>query len=93
MADKRDHDRGNIRLTVMAEYGCSPIWKGRAGGPIPPEDLGLSPELCDRVWRWSVAFKNELLGADVQDWGRQGAGIAAAIQAELGPTARVAYRS
>ena len=47
LADQRDRDRGVLRLTVMPDYGCSGLWKGRAGGPIAPEDLGLSPELCD----------------------------------------------
>jgi len=81
-ADKRDQDRGRLRLTVMAEYGCSPIWKGRAGGPIPPEDLGLSAELCERIWQWSMAYQAE---SPDTDWGKW--------STELGPTVHVGYRS
>lgn len=93
MADKRDRDRGVVRLTVMADYACSGIWKGRAGGPVTPEELGLSAALCERVRRWSEAYQNELQGTDVRQWSREGPEIAAAIQAELGPDAKVDYRS
>ena len=93
MADKRDRDRGAVRLTVMPGYGCSGIWKGRIGGPVTPEELGLSAALCERVWQWSMAYQNELQGIDVKEWLREGPEIAAAIQSELGPAAKVEYRS
>ncbi len=92
LADQRDRDRGVLRLTVMADYGCSGLWKGRAGGPIAPEDLGLSPELCERVRQWSDAYQRELEGTDAATWSRLGPQLAKAIQVELGPTAQVDYR-
>jgi hypothetical protein len=92
LADQRDQDRGVLLLTVMADYGCSGLWKGRAGGPIAPEDLGLSPELCERVRQWSEAYQRELKGTDAGKWSRQGRRLAEAIQIELGPTAKVGYR-
>lgn len=90
--DKRDRDLGLIRLTVMADYGCSGIWKGRAGGPVTPEDLGLSPELCSRANEWSAAYQAELQGVDPKAWDSEGRRIAEAIQAELGPRSEVDYR-
>ena len=92
LADKRDRDRGILRLTVMPDYGCSGIWKGRAEGPVAPEDLGLSRELCDRVRRWSEAYQAESPDTDWAQWKKEGPQIASAIQAELGPSAKVDYR-
>lgn len=92
LADQRDQDQGVLRLTVMADYGCSGLWKGRTGGPVAPEDLGLSPELCERVRQWSDAYQRELSGTDPATWLRQGSRLAEAIQIELGPSARVNYR-
>jgi hypothetical protein len=91
LADKRDQDRGRLRLTVMAEYGSSSIWKGRVAGPISPEDLGLSAELCERVWQWSMAYQADSPATDWDQWSVEGPRLAA-IQAELGPTAHVDYR-
>lgn len=47
-----------MKIRVMADYGCWPLWwdgDGRTGN-IAPSDLGLSDALCAELRAWSSAY-------------------------------------
>ena len=39
------------KLRLMTDFPDHVLWAER-GGPIPPEKLGLSPELCEALYDW-----------------------------------------
>lgn len=48
-----------LRIKLMADYGCWPLWwmgdDGRVGN-IDPTTLGLSPNMLERLEQWAEAF-------------------------------------
>jgi len=70
----------------MPEYGAPPMWTER--GPVTPEELGLSPELCAAIWLWEYEYDNE--GPNTDRWpdddayGAEGERLAALAAEELG---------
>ena len=91
-ARERDAAEGIVRLTVMADYGGSPIWRAHGEVRVWPEELGLTAPLCDRIRRWGLAYERELADVDYDEWAREGPRLAAAIAEELGGGAVVDFQ-
>jgi hypothetical protein len=52
----------SISIKLMADYDCDPLWAMDDGysGCFPPEDIGLSNDLCRDLKIWSDAFSAAL---------------------------------
>lgn len=95
------NDSDLMRLKVLADYDCWPIWHdgGEKVGPIDPASLAISGELVDAFNRWQAEFDASLNHADpaassLADpvrFEHEGRRLARALQQELGPGSRVRY--
>ncbi|WP_186388281.1 HEAT repeat domain-containing protein [Stappia sp. TSB10P1A] len=81
------------RLRLMPEYHCAPLWDDVRGNNIDPGDLGLSPELLQRLHSWDALFQATFDEADPfasgfgdiaaeHAWAKQGNAIVQALAKE-----------
>jgi hypothetical protein len=91
-----------VKLKVMPDYFCWPIWHdgGSQGvGPIDPSTLPLSARLVQEFEVWQEEYDQSLNMADPpasrladeSRFEREGRRLARALQAELGTTYAVRY--
>ncbi len=45
----------DVKVRVMPDYECAPIWDDEDVGPIDPNELPISRELAERLWRGLVS--------------------------------------
>ena len=94
-----------MKIRVMADYGCWPLWWDGDGavGNIAPSGLGLSESLLAALLAWAASFDATLNREDParsgfasrEDWQRfhaEGARLAARLAEELGQRASVRYQ-
>jgi hypothetical protein len=94
-----------VRIKLMPDYDCSPLWwdnePGKIGN-IPPDELGLSEELAGDLWTWAGAFDATLNRDDPPKSGfssveaergfyERGSQLAERVADELGAKAAVRY--
>jgi hypothetical protein len=89
-AREADAAAGVTRITLMADDGAM-LWRAHNAGTPTPEELGLSEDLCRRLWAWLRHWEDN----DIEDhgaWVAEGDVLAQAIADELGPTTIVDFK-
>jgi hypothetical protein len=95
----------NMQIKIMADYECPPLWwdnMPQQVGPILPETLGLSDQLCADLWLWAAAFDATLVRDDPRlsgfateaaerEFNERGKALVARVAGELGPAYSVKY--
>ena len=89
-AREADAAAGITRITLMADYGAM-LWRAHNAGTPTPEELGLTEDLCRRLWAWLRLWEDNNVEGD-DGWTAEGATLANEIAAELGPGAIVDFR-
>lgn len=90
------------RLRLAADYHCSPLWDVDDPDNVDPEDLPLPDDLRARLWAWAETFDAILnhddpaasafpSGAAEERFVEEGAALAEAVRAALGPGWEVQY--
>jgi hypothetical protein len=94
-----------MRLKLMPDYQCAPLWWDNEPGlvgDVIPEDLDLPPELCDALWAWADRFDATLNQDDPAASGFEsaeehaafvadGEHLAECVRVALGPDHTVRY--
>ena len=74
----------------MPEYGAPPLWTER--GPLPPEQLGLSPQLAAAIRAWEYEYDhqgpNRARWPDDRAYAMEGRRLAALVADETGRAVR-----
>jgi hypothetical protein len=99
-------DNEIMRIRVAAEHGCWPLWWEQPYdmGNVDPEELGLSPQLCQDLTTWSDAFDATANDVDASKSGfassneeaafhQRGRQLTARLQTELSNVAVVRYEN
>jgi hypothetical protein len=103
MPDNTNTNTTRRLLRLMPDYHCFSLWESGADPyNVDPDDLPLSQELKQRLWRWAAAYDATLNHDDPPDsqfatpaertaFLDEGEQLCTALRAELGSGYTVAY--